>query len=284
MAVLAWSGCTKTEPARAPGRVRVLETDVLGLSGLSQDEHGAFWSPGEGADAVLRIDPVTFAVTRYPVLGAPEGIDLEALAWVEGTRFIVGTETQEEGRTRDVILDGRIDGQRFRVAPVGYLEYSHWGITARANHGIEGICHVDGVLILATELAQEQRGRRWAPLGRFDPNTQTWTAHRVALTSEDGKLAAIDCHGRGDRIEVLAVERHFGVSRLLRFDVPGGPEGQWIEPVIVADLSKLVTPLPNFEGLAWLEDGSAVLVTDNKYRGATNEPSQLYFIPASTIR
>jgi hypothetical protein len=262
----------------------VVDTDVAGLSGLSRDEHDALWAPGESADAVIRIDLVTSSVTRYPVVGAPEDTDFEALAWVDGTRFIVGTETQQKGRTRDVILDGRLDGEQFRVAPLGHLEYARWGITASNNHGIEGICHVDGVMIVATELAQEQRGRRWAPMALFDTRTQTWTAHRVALTSDEGKLAAIDCRGRGDGIEVLAVERHYGVSRLLRFAVPRGPEGQWLEPAMVADLSKLVAPLPNFEGLAWLDDGSAVLLTDNRYRGAVTEPSRLYFIPASAMR
>ncbi len=53
---------------------------------------------------------------------------------------------------------------------------------------------------------------------------------------------------------------------------------------MVADLSKLVTPLPNFEGLAWLDDGSAVLLTDNRHRGMSREPSRLYFIPASAMQ
>jgi hypothetical protein len=283
LALLACAGCPKSRP-RGPGRVLTLETDVVGLSGLSRDEHGALWAPGEGGDAVLRIDPETGGVTRYPVVGAPEGTDLEALTWVEGTRFVVGTETQERGRTRDVILDGRLDGGRFKVSPVGHLEYTLWQLTAPGNHGIEGVCHVDGVLVLATELVEEQRGRRWAPVGMFDPKIQTWTAHRVALTTETGKLAAIDCRAVNGVIEALAVERHYGESRLIRFRVPQGPEAQWIEPTIVADLSKLVSPLPNFEGLAWLDDGSAVLLTDNKYRGAAREPSRLYFIPASAMQ
>jgi len=277
-------GCTKNRPPRGPGRVVTLETDVAGLSGLSRDEHGAFWASGEGADAVLRIDPDTFGVTRYPVVGAPKGTELEALTWTEGVRFVIGTETQDKGRTRDVILDGRLDGGRFRVTPIGHLEYSRWQLTARDNHGIEGICHVDGVLVLGTELVEKARDRRWAPVGMFDPKIQTWTAHRVALSSETGKLAALDCRRRAGVIEVLAVERHYEVSRLLRFTIPEGPEAQWIEPAVVADLAKLVSPLPNFEGLAWLEDGSAALLTDNQYRGPVREPSRLYFIPASVMQ
>ena len=282
-ALLVGAGCTMKEP-RGPGRVVTLETDVLGLSGLGRDEHGALWAPGEDANAVLRIDPKTGGITRYPVVGAPEGTDLEALAWVDGTRFVVGTETQDKGRTRDVILDGRLDGDRFKVTPVGHLEYTHWGLTAPDNHGIEGICHVDGVLVLATELVEERDGGRFAPVGMFDPKVQKWTAHRVALTTKAGKLAAIDCRAVNDAIQVLAVERHYGESQLIRFRVPRGREGQSIEPTVVADLSKLVSPLPNFEGLVWMDDGSAVLATDNKYRGIAREPSRLYFVPASAMQ
>lgn len=283
LALVACVGCTKKEP-RGPGRVVSLQTDVVGLSGLTRDEHGALWVAGEDADAVLRIDPETFGVTRYPVVGAPEGTDLEAMAWVDGTRFVIGTETQDKGRTRDVVLDGRLEGEQFKVSPIGHLEYAHWGLTAPDNHGMEGICHVDGILVVATELIEEARDRRWAPLATFDPKIQTWTAHRIALTSKTGKLAALDCRKVDGAIEALAVERHYGESRLLRFRVPQGTQGQWIEPTVAADVSKLVSPLPNFEGLAWLADGSAVLVADNQYKGAALGPSRLYFIPASAMQ
>lgn len=283
LALVACVGCTKKEP-RGPGRVVSLQTDVVGLSGLTRDEHGALWVAGEDADAVLRIDPETFGVTRYPVVGAPEGTDLEAMTWVDGTRFVIGTETQDKGRTRDVVLDGRLEGEQFKVSPIGHLEYAHWGLTAPDNHGMEGICHVDGILVVATELIEEARDRRWAPLATFDPKIQTWTAHRIALTSKTGKLAALDCRKVDGAIEALAVERHYGESRLLRFRVPQGTQGQWIEPTVAADVSKLVSPLPNFEGLAWLADGSAVLVADNQYKGAALGPSRLYFIPASAMQ
>jgi hypothetical protein len=281
--LLACAGCTKKAP-QGPGRVVTLDTGVAGLSGLTLDEHGAFWAPGEDGAAVVRIDPETFGVTRYAVVGGPPNTDLEAMAWVDGTRFVLGTETQENGRLRDVVLDGRLAAGGFAVTPVGNLDYARWHLAAPDNRGIEGICHVDGVLVFATELVERQRGRRWAPVGMFDPKTQTWTAHRVGLTSKTGKLAAIDCRIVDGSIEALAVERHYGVSRLLRFKIAQGPEEQWIDPTIAADLSQLVSPLPNFEGLAWMEDGSAALVTDNKHRGGPREPSRLYFIPASAIQ
>ena len=283
LTLLACVGCEKKKPEPSgPGRIVALDTEVAGLSGLTRDEHGAFWAAAERGDSVLRIDPATMGITQYPVVGLSEGIDLEALTWVDGTRFVLGTETQESGRSRDLILDGRIEGQTFKVTPIGHLDYVHWQMTARNNHGIEGACQVKGVLVFATELALDDRGRRWAPLGVFDPAAQRWTAHRVALSTEDGKLAALDCRELEGSIEALAVERHYGVARLLRFSVPRG-EGQSIEPRVVVDLSKLIAPMPNFEGLIWQEDGSVVLLTDNQYRGSATGPSRLYFIPASQM-
>lgn len=242
------------------------------------------WAVGETGDFALRIDPTTFAVDRLPVVGCPPKTDLEALTWIGDGRFAVGTETQEAGRSRDALLYGRVEGDRFVLGSADTCDYGLWGLTASDNHGIEGLCHVDGFLILATELIDEQRDRRWAPLAMLDLKTQTWTAHRVGLTSKTGKLAALDCRMVDGDIVALAVERHFEVSRLIRFEVPrSGPAG-WIEPRVVADLAALIEPLPNFEGLVWEADGSAVLLTDNKYRGMASDPSRVFSIPASAFQ
>ncbi|MDH3199377.1 MAG: esterase-like activity of phytase family protein [Myxococcales bacterium] len=283
--LLAGASCTgRKKPPSGPGPIISLDTRVTGLSGLTRDGTGALWAVGELGDAALRIDPTTFAVEQYPVLGCPSKTDLEALTWMGDAHFAVGTETQEAGRAHDALLYGRIEGGRLVVGSTDTLDYSLWRLTASDNHGIEGLCHLDGVLMLATELIDQQRGRRWAPVAMLDLETQTWTAHRVGLTSKTGKLAALGCRVVDGTVVAIAVERHFGVSRLLRFDIPEGADGAWIEPRIVADLSKLIDPLPNFEGLVWDDDGSVVLLTDNEYRGVVREPSRLYFIPASALQ
>ncbi|MDH3845875.1 MAG: esterase-like activity of phytase family protein, partial [Myxococcales bacterium] len=255
-----------------------------GLSGLTRDGEGVLWAVGEHGDAALRIDPTSFAIRQYPVVGCPPKTDLEALAWMGDGRFVIGTETQEAGRAQDVLLYGRVEGGRLIVDSTDACDYGLWGLTASDNHGIEGLCRLDGVLLLATELIDRQRGRRWAPVATLDRETQTWTAHRVGLTTKTGKLAALGCRVIDGKIAAIAVERHFGVSRLLRFDIPHGEEGAWIEARIVVDLAKLIDPLPNFEGLVWNDDGSVVLLTDNEYRGVVREPSRLYFIPTSALR
>ena len=300
MALLASFGCKKKEtapaqksaevPADAPTKPRVVEltTEVPGLSGLTRDEHGALWAPAERPPrdkpyTVLRIDPETYGITEYTVEGVPARTDLESIAWVDGTRFVLGTETARGGRSQDVILEGSLRGDKLVVSPIGQLEYALWGLTATSNDGIEGLCHVDGMLALATELSAKEQGRRWAPLATYDPNTQTWTAHWVALSSKDGVLAGMDCRSRGESIEVLAVERNIGARRLLRFLVPRGSVSERIEPVAVTRLGDERTG-PNFEGLVWMSDGSAILGNDNQFGKALMGKSYLYFLAADEIR
>jgi hypothetical protein len=232
---------------------------------------------------VLRIDPESLSITAYSVEGVPKGTDLEAIAWVDGVRFVLGTETGEGGRARDVVLEGRLEGEKLVVTPVGNLEYALWGITATANDGIEGICHVDGLLIFATELEKTEDGRRWAPLATYAPNTGTWTAHWVALSSEDGTLAGMDCRDKGNTIEVLAIERHIEARRLLRFMVPRGTKPQRIEPLGVTVLTGERVG-PNFEGLVWMSDGSAILLNDNQLGRVRMGNSHLYFLAADEVR
>jgi len=300
LALLASAGCKEkaapVEPAEPKPKIATvarpraveLPYEVLGLSGLSRDEHGAFWAPAERAsngkpNAVLRIDPDTFAITVYPVEGVPDGADLEALAWADGTRFILGTERGESARARDTILEGRLEGEKLTVSSVGQLAYSLWGLTATSNDGIEGVCQVDGTLVFATELAKEEDGRRWAPVASYEPNTQSWTAHWVALSSDQGKLAGMDCRSKGDAIEVLAIERHYDARRLLRFLVPRGNVSQRIEPIAVTQLTDEMAG-PNFEGLVWMPDGSVVLLNDNQLGRARMGNSHLYFLAADEIR
>lgn len=297
--LLACASCkTERAPAKdaeavaveAPVRPRVVElpTEVLGLSGLSRDEHGAFWAPAERPSngypsTVLRIDPETLAITAYPVEGVPRETDLESIVWMDGTRFILGTETRGGGRTRDVILEGRLQEDKLVVTPVGNLEYALWGLTATSNDGIEGLCQVDGTLVLATELEKTENEQRWAPVATYEPNTGTWTPHWVALSTEDGTLAGVDCRDSGDGIEVLAIERHISSRRLLRFVVPRGTQPQRIEPSGVTMLTDERTG-PNFEGLVWMPDGSVFLLNDNQLGRVRMGNSRLYFLAANEIR
>ena len=282
--VLALGACPKTRAPTGPGPIVALDTDVTGLSGLTRDPAGVLWAVGERGDFLLEIHPTRFHVTAHPVTGAPEGADLEALASAGPGDFLVGTETQEPGRTADALLFASIEQGQLKVQAKESLDYRAWGLEAPKNQGIEGLCRVGGIAVMATELVDEQRERRWAPIALLDLDTKAWKLHRVALTSDTGKLSALDCRSIDGKLVALAVERHFGVARLIRFELPTSSAGGWIEPRVVVDLATLIDPLPNFEGLSWADDGSVVLLTDNRYRGRVREPSTLYFIPASALQ
>lgn len=280
---MLFAGC-KRERIDPAIRVQALKTRVLGLSGLTEDADGYLWSMGEDATHVLRIDPQSFEVLEFPIDGCPPETELEALAWIGGSRFVFGTETSRSGRTDDDLLYGEIDGGRFVITDSSAsCDYGRWELTAPDNHGVEGLCFADGVYLVATELIGSDGDTRWAPLGAYDPQTDKWTAHRLRLTSETGKLAALSCRLEGDELVALAVERHFGVTRLLEFRIPRISEGTWIDPKIAVDLAKLIEPLPNFEGIVWRDDGSVILLTDNQYRFVAEKPSRLFFIPASAL-
>ncbi|MEM7437529.1 MAG: esterase-like activity of phytase family protein [Myxococcota bacterium] len=187
-----------------------------------------------------------------------------------------------------MLLGARVEGGKFVVQPRDRIEYKAWGLTAPHNRGMEGLCYADGILVLATELVDERQGKRWAPVATFDVAKGKWTTFWVALSSKTGKLAGVGCRVIDGKVVALAVERHFGVSRLLRFQLPSGPSGpsgpSRIEPEIAADLATVIKPLPNFEGVVWDDDGSVVLLTDNLYKGRSPDPSRLYFVPASVLQ
>lgn len=283
--LLACVGCkSRNTTPTGPGPIVDLDTRVTGLSGLTRDGKGMLWAAGEHADAVLRMRADGTGIEEYEVVGAPPGADLEALAWLEGNRFLLGTETQEAGRANDVLLEGVAADGRFVVRPRARLAYAAWGLSAPKNRGIEGLCHVEGSLVLATELVDEQEGRRWAPVAMLDLADNTWSTYWVALTSKTGKLAGLGCRKIEGEVVALAVERHFGVSRLLRFSLRKSEAGKRIEPEVAADLAKVMQPIPNFEGVVWDDDGSVILLTDNHYRGRAPDPSRLYFVPASVLK
>jgi hypothetical protein len=126
----------------------------------------------------------------------------------------------------------------------------------------------------------EEDGRRFAPVGRYDMAAERWTAFRLWLTSSTGKISALSCRTRGARIQVLAIERHFGISRLLEFDVPRDGSGGDLEPELVMDLAAEVEGDPNLEGVTWTLDGRVVLVLDSQW-GDERSPNGLVVLPAS---
>ncbi|HWN67071.1 MAG TPA: hypothetical protein VNM90_05495 [Haliangium sp.] len=290
-----------TGPA-VPAEVAVVALeDVAGLSGAATDARGVLWMVPERRHVL--IEQAAGAPARaWPLSGVPdEGLDLESLAWlgtIEGReRFAVGTEGVCERNTHAVLVVER-QGEGFAVVETIRLPLDLWPeIVCEDGHGLEGLCAAggtqpgeaageapgEGYIVAAIEHPeQDAEQRRWAPLGVRGPDGR-WTPHRVALTSETGKISALDCRlmdaGQGiEGIEVWAIERHFETSRLVRFVVPRDGAAGPITPVVVMDLTRYTDGgRRNFEGLIVTGDRVRVLV-DNQWRTISG-PNEILSLP-----
>lgn len=289
---------------------------VTGLSGLAADARGALWMVPERKDMLIERPAEAGATPRaWPLTGAPdEDLDLESLAWLGTTqdgreRFAVGTEAICERNTHAVLVAER-QGDGFGVVETLRLSLDLWPETVcEDGHGIEGLCAALGpqgeafVVAAIEHPEQDEQKRRYAPvavLGYSEPAgpagpggpagqaEKTWTPYRVALTSETGKLSALDCLLAAGGIEVWGIERHFETSRLVRFVVPTQGAGQargengLIAPTVVMDLSPYTSGgKRNFEGLR-VADGRVHVLVDNQWRTITG-PNEILSLslPAS---
>ena len=249
----------------------ILHTDLAGLSGLGADPEGRLWTVPERTRVVL---PLRVEGTRVvadgkpvPLRDVPAGADTESLAWLSSETLAMGTETRAR-RDGDAVLLVRREEDAFRVFDRIELPYAFWGLTPEPNRGIEGLCAAGNRLVAGLEVSARRDGERDAPLAIFDLETKTWSFGWLRLTSERGKISALTCRvqdGDGTLIEVRAIERHFGVSRLLAFTLPSSMPETPIEPKVVRSLLEKGDGAPNYEGLAWLPDGRLVLVADNHF-------------------
>ena len=139
-----------------------------------------------------------------------------------------------------------------------------WNMQASGNHGVEGLCVVDGALWAVIEHVVERDGQRYAPLATLDASREEWQASWIPLTTETGKLSALSCHKTEAAIELWMIERHYGVGRILRAEVPHeGQLAQEVHPEVVLDLEGELSALPNMEGLVW-EGDTLYMVSDNQ--------------------
>jgi hypothetical protein len=154
------------------------------------------------------------------------------------------------------------------------LDYSLWPLDPIGNQGLEGLCRAGSVLVTAVETVIANPEERYAPIAILDLATSRWTPFLVHLTTRTGKISALACAlGRGRSIDVLAIERHFEVARLIRFRIPTGSSRPRrppaLEPVLVADLDVAMVHQENFEGLLWDGAHAIALVVDNDWTTVT---------------
>ena len=269
---------------RASGLFDVVEVDTAnGLSGLAVDESGALWAIAERAERAYRITldgALRPTVEAVPVRGVPPGTDLEGIAVLGGDRFALGTEGRVDG-IATVLAAERRDGAMVVTGAIP-IPASALGVTLRANHGAEGVCGAGDTIVAAIETVATEGNRRWAPIVRIEHGAVA-RVYRLWLTTATGKIAGLDCRLEPDgAFAVWAVERHFEVTRLLRFRIAAGDRE--ITPDVLIDLGPILRGALNLEGIAAMPDGRIAAVVDNQWKTITGPNELLVFRPDALRR
>lgn len=252
-----------------------------GTSDLSLDDHGHMWSIAERDreidEIALTEAPLGVTITKHLLDGVPDGLDTEALAWLGEGTFAIGTEGQDDPTAS--VMHGQLQPNgRITVTPEMALTSEQLGVALTVNHGAEGMCgHGDDLIVGIESFATLPSGSRWSPLVRIHAG-RVIAVQRVMLTSDHGKISALSCTFAADgTADVIAIERHFGVSRIITFTSPAAAGD--ITPKIALDLWEIVRDRYheklNLEGIVKLADGRWVMVNDNQ--GATVDgPTKLF--------
>lgn len=256
--------------------------ELVGLSGLAPGERGAFWVVPERQRLVAAISidrsPPGLLAAPLPLIGVPDDADTEAIASLGEGRFALGTERPGGGRPSDTILFARLEGGALRVERSLELSYAPWGITAESNRGIEGLCAAGDTLLAGVETRiVDGHGGYQAPLLRIHLPSGAQRALRLPLSGREGALSALACRPEpGGGLEVLAVQRNRQATFLLGLVLPAALEGE-PELRFQLDLKSADPGLPNLEGVAFLGERRALLVSDNHY-GVVTGPSEAVLV------
>lgn len=283
-----------SDPAAHRARLELvraeLSTATSGLSGLARHADGTLFALPEDHRALLafRLDAAgrPGRITEHALTGIAADVDTESLAFVGDGLLAVGTERIEGDSVRGDEIDVvRVSGESARVERRLRMPYARWGMHAIENTGLEGMCAASGILLASVENPIGEGGRRFAHLGRVAwsgadaTRGATWEHFRLWLTSDEGMISSLDCRPLpdGGGVDVIAVERHFGIARILRFRVPREGRGHDITPRVAVDLGCALEEVPNFEGIVFLDDERVALLTDNDF-GGPDGPSQLFVL------
>ncbi len=248
-----------------------------GMSDLTLDDRGVMWAIAERDRQVLEIELVGAKprITAYPLDGVPAGVDTEGIAWLGDGRFAIGAEGAHTATA--AILFGELRMKRLVITHTRALSSADLGVELTANHGIEAVCGTSDDLLAASEtVGRLPDGTRYAPLVRLRGDALAIT--KVRLTSDRGKLSALHCtFDDSGAAEVIAIERHFGVARILRFAV--GRDEAEVTPAIDLDLHPILRDALNLEGIVRLRDGRLVVINDNQSKVAKGPTQLLVFAP-----
>ncbi|MGF1508641.1 MAG: esterase-like activity of phytase family protein [Myxococcota bacterium] len=285
-------GCPSAREPDGPSmplipRIPLPGTALRGMSGLTAipgTEPQEFLAVSERLHHVVPIQWTgsTFVTgTPVPVQGVPRQVDLEGIAWMDSesgaSRLVFATEART-ARHSDVLLEAERSGDAYHVRRQIPFDYPLWGLQPGSNRGLEGVCAVgrgtSARYVAVSEIVQTVNQHRRAPLGVYRVGDASWRPLWVKLTTDKGKLSGITCDETERGWTVTAIERHFGILRLLRFSMNDESDSELV-PEPIADLRPGFdeTP-PNFEGLARLDAHRLLLLTDNDY-GGLQGPTEL---------
>ncbi|MCX5744414.1 MAG: esterase-like activity of phytase family protein [Proteobacteria bacterium] len=274
------------DPTRAAGVFDAIALDARtppGLSALALDDHQIAWTIPERVRVLVELrvpaSPVTvIGTTEYPLDGIPDGVDTESLAWLAPGKFAIGLEGQDVPRAAVAFAERR--GERFVVTSIRELDLGmEMQKKMQKNHGAEGLCGTaDDLLVAIEEPGALPDGGRYAPLVRIThtPDGDRQTIYKLQLGSATGKISSLDCTTVGD---ILAIERHYGVSRIVRFTVPPAPTDAPLVETLVTDLAPILRDSLNLEGIAQLPDGRMLVVADNQGADVSGPDYVLVFPP-----
>lgn len=267
-AVLAWSCGAPVRPGFEGGSASLEEFEVHGapdgLSGLASDTRGLLWAIAESGAGAVRMDHAGRDATNVAITGVPADVELESVGFFPNGDLAIGTET-ESNRNSDLVLlaQPNVGHANLEVYDHIRLPYELWGIDAPPNHGIEALCVTRDALVVVAELAMQSGQHRFAPMAIYDLSTSTWKPLRLQLTSRTGTISGIACR-RGERgLEFIAIERDYPVRRVLRGTIDDDAVSH-VFPTLLLDIS---TRSENLEGIAWLDEASFALVSDNSSGG-----------------
>jgi hypothetical protein len=236
-----------------------------GISGLGRGVDGSWWAVTERPATLVRLDVERLrAVEVLPLDGAP-GVEPESVDGLPDGRLVIGTEAPGEGRSHDEVWIVRVGDGQATIEERWTLPWELFDLVPRGNQGIEGVCTAaDQIWVAGEPVGQDAEGR-WAPIARREGDG--WVTSRLRLTSDTGKVSALACRRVSAGVELLAIERHYDVQRVLRVPVDdGGGPGGWLDPELVPLPGGTLEPSTNPEGLAFTDDGRFVVITDNQGR------------------
>lgn len=245
-----------------------------GMSDLTIDDRGVLWSISERDRQILEID-----VRKQPIVpivhkleGIAKGVDTEAIVWLGNGKFVIGVEGANGPWA--ALVSAEVQGDSIVATATRELSDAQVGVTLVPNHGIEALCGRDGELLAAVESVGSDpiSGKRWAPVVRLRGDSVQ--AAKLWLTTGAGKISAMSCTMTDDgTAQVVAIERHFGVARILKFSI--GRTDLEVTPTVELDLNPIIHDDYNLEGIVTLPDGRLVMINDNQGRQASG-PTELF--------